>query len=88
MFDPSHHHGVPTPGITVQFRKIVDQMGSQGIQMDVADQLSKINLFIAYDGMITVLKQVSVSKMAKVVGHGIACKETPHKSRKPRWAAS
>jgi hypothetical protein len=40
--------------------------------MNVTDQLPKIDLFVADDGMITVLKQMSMPMMAKVVGHSIA----------------
>jgi hypothetical protein len=38
--------------------------------------------------MITVLKEITVSKMAKVVGHGVAGKETPHEFRETQRAPS
>jgi hypothetical protein len=54
--------------------------------MNVTNQFPKIDLLIADDGMITVLKQMPVSKMAKVVGHGVARQETPHEFRKTQRA--
>jgi hypothetical protein len=63
-------------------------MGSQRIEMNIADQLTKIHLLIADDGMITILKQMSVSKMTKVVGHSVAGEESSHEFGKTRRATS
>jgi hypothetical protein len=52
--------------------------------MNVTNQLEKIHILIADDRMIAVLKQVPVPKMAKVVGYGVAGKETPHELWKAR----
>jgi hypothetical protein len=56
--------------------------------MNVTHQLPKINVFIAHDGMITILKQMPVPEMAKVVGYGISGEEPSHEFWKTRWAAS
>jgi hypothetical protein len=56
--------------------------------MNVTNQLPKIDLLITNHGMITILKEMPMPKMAKVVGHGIAGEETPHEFRKTRWATS
>jgi hypothetical protein len=56
--------------------------------MNVTHQLPKINVFIADDGMIPVLKQMPVSEMTKVVSYGIPGEEPSHEFRKTRWAAS
>jgi hypothetical protein len=63
-------------------------MGSQRIQMNVTDQLPKIDLFIADDGMITVLKQMPMPMMAKIVGHSVAGQEPSHQFRKTRRATA
>jgi hypothetical protein len=63
-------------------------MDSQRIEMNVADQLPKIDLLIADNGMITILKQMPVSKMAKIVSHSIAGEEPSHEFRKTRRTTS
>jgi hypothetical protein len=47
--------------------------------MNVTNELPKIDIFITNDRMITVLKEMPMSMMAKVVSYGVACKEAPHK---------
>jgi hypothetical protein len=63
-------------------------MGSQRIEMNVTDQLPKIHILIADDGMITVLKQMPMSKMAKVISHGVTGEKPPHEFGKTRRATS
>jgi hypothetical protein len=63
-------------------------MSSQWIEMNVTNQLSKVYILIADDRMISVLKQMPMPKMAKVVGDGMAGQETPHEFRKSQWATS
>ena len=46
-------------------------MGLQGIKMNITDQLLKINILIAHDGMLPVLKHVLVSMMAEIIGHSV-----------------
>jgi hypothetical protein len=62
-------------------------MSPQRIKMNVTDQLSKIDLLITDDGMITVLKEMAMPAMAKVVSNGVTSKETPHEFRKARRTA-
>jgi len=57
-------------------------MGSQRIQMNVTDQLPKIRVLIADDGVITVLEQMPVAKRPKVVGDGITGEKASHEFRK------
>lgn len=56
--------------------------------MNITDQLLKIDFLIADNGMIAVLKQMPMPKMAKVVGHSIAGEESSHEFRKPQRATS
>ena len=57
---------MPGPRVSVQPIEILDQSPSQQIQMDVADQLFEIKIFLADDGFVSVLEQVSSSSMASV----------------------
>jgi hypothetical protein len=56
--------------------------------MNVTNQLPEIYLLIADDRMITVLKEIAMSKMAKVVGYGVPSKKTPHEFRETQRATS
>ena len=37
-----------------------------GVKVDVADQLQQIRIFLAYDGFVPVLKEVSMASVALV----------------------
>jgi hypothetical protein len=63
-------------------------MNPQWIEMNVTNQLPKVNILIADDRMIAVLKQMPMPKMPKVVSYGIAGQETPHEFRKSQRATS
>ena len=56
--------------------------------MNVADQLPKIHILIADDRVVTILKEISVSKVAKVVSHSVTSEETPHEIRKTQGATA
>ena len=57
--------------------------------MNVADQLPKIYILIADDRMVTILKEISVSKVAKVVvGDSVTREETPHEFQKTQGATA
>jgi len=56
--------------------------------VNVANQLPKIHILIADNRMVTILKEMSVSKMAKVVSHCVTREETPHEFRKTQWATA
>ena len=56
--------------------------------MNVADQLPKIYILIADDRMVTILKEISVSKVAKVLSHSVTREETPQEFRKTQGATA
>jgi hypothetical protein len=56
--------------------------------MNVTDQLPKIDIFITDDRVTTVLKEMPMPVMAKVVGHGVARQEAPHEFREALGATS
>jgi len=43
------------------------------VKVNVADQLQQIRIFLAYDGFVSVLKEVSMTSVALVEVHHIAC---------------
>ena len=48
--------------------------------MDVAEQLHKIAVLLAHNGFVAILKQVTVTLVAPIVGLGIAGQKAPHQA--------
>ena len=53
------------------------------VEMDVAHQLGKITVAVAYDGFVTVLKKMPMPAMAQIVAHRVAGQKAPHEFRQP-----
>jgi hypothetical protein len=49
---------VATPGITIQLFEGRDDVGSNGIQMNIADESKDVVVFIAEDGLVAVFKEM------------------------------
>ena len=62
---------MPTVGIFVQRIYVFDLIGPQWIQVDVADQLAKVRLFLAENRFVAILKQVAVPVMTAVEINGM-----------------
>jgi len=54
------------PGIAVQFLDRFDNAGPDGIEMDIADKRQQIVIFVAKDGFVSILKQVTGAMMAPI----------------------
>jgi len=46
--------------------------------MDVAEQLHKITVLLTHNGFVTILKQVTVTLVAPIVGLGITGQKAAH----------
>lgn len=79
---------VPGPGIGIKLLDAFHQAGPQGVEVDVADQLKQVKVFLADDGLVTVLEKMAGSLMAKVEDHRIAGQKPQHEDGKPclPWA--
>jgi hypothetical protein len=62
-----------TPRILVQFQNILHHLGSKRIEMDVANQLCKVMVFITNDGFVSILKKITTPGMTSIVSDRIAC---------------
>jgi hypothetical protein len=51
---------------------------AEGIEVDVANQLRKVGIFVADDGFVTVLEEVAGAVVAEVEGDGVAGEEPAH----------
>jgi len=49
--------------------------------MYVSDQLLKVNIFIADNGFISILKHMPMSLMTDIIGYGISGKKPSHEPR-------
>jgi hypothetical protein len=56
--------------------------------MNIADKFPKIEVLFTYDRFITILKQVTVSLMATIIGNSITGQNPAHVLGKTRWAAT
>jgi hypothetical protein len=77
----SHQHRMPRPGIAVQSIHITNCPGPQRIEVDIPDQFQKIRFFLAYDGFVTVLKEMPNPAMPQVKGYSIPGQQPPHERR-------
>ncbi len=78
MLNASYQPCVPAPGIFVHKSKAFHQTGPHRIEMDIANQLLKVSIFIANDRFIAILKKMTVPVMAQVEVDGICGQKEPH----------
>jgi len=69
---------VTTPGVFVEFIEVLDEFGSQWVEMNVANQLKEIGIFFAHDGFVAVLEEMPASIVPFIEGDGVSCHETTH----------
>jgi len=67
-----------TPWVFSQSLKIRNQLPSQGIQVNIPDQLKQIGILLTQNGFIAVLKQDPASLMAPIKAPGIPTHHTSH----------
>jgi hypothetical protein len=79
MPSAGHDYAVPTPGVAIKLTKILHKRCSQGIEMDIANQLSEIDIFLSYNGFVAILKQMAVAFVTDIVGDGVSAQKPPHK---------
>ena len=66
------------PGVFVQFFEILHQFCTQRVEMDIADKFQEIRIFLADDGFVSVLEEVTRAFMSFVEGDGVSGHETAH----------
>ena len=66
------------PGIGVEAINGFYKVGSQGVQVDIANQFDEVRIFFANDRLVTVLEQMAPSLVPQVEGNGIAGQESSH----------
>ena len=75
------------PKIPFQVPYVLNQSGSEGIQVDVPNEFLEINVFITDDRFKAILEEMAMAAMAKVIADGIAGQKAPHEPRQGRWTA-
>jgi hypothetical protein len=74
----SGQSAVAAVGILVQRFQILDDAGTQGVQMDIANQFQKVWIFLAQDGFIPVLKQAPMAFMPVIETDCVAGQKPAH----------
>jgi hypothetical protein len=64
--------------ISIQFFKRLDNSRSQRVEVNVARQLQEIDLFLAKNRLVAVLKQMPASMAAPVKASGITAQQAAH----------
>ncbi len=72
---------VTTVGESPQGLEIRYKFPPKGIKMNVSDKFSEIEVFLADDRFITVLKKLAVAFVPAVEGNGIPRQQFPHERR-------
>jgi hypothetical protein len=88
MIDLSHQYSVTTPRVAVKLVKIFNLPGTNLIQMNVANQLLEVPVFLTNDRVISVLEEMTVPVITQIEPHCISCKQTAHEGREPSRTAS
>jgi hypothetical protein len=76
----SRQHAVAAETVAVKLIEIGYQIGTQGIQMDIAHQLQQVRVFLAENGLVAVLKQMPAAPVPQVEAHGVTRQKPPHDS--------
>jgi hypothetical protein len=69
-------------GVSIQFSETGNNTGTNWVQVNIPDKFFKVGIFLANNGFVTVLKQLSVTLVPEVKTHGIARKEPSHQRGK------
>jgi hypothetical protein len=84
----AHQCGVARPGVSVQGFEIVHQMRSDGVQVDVANQLQEVGFLFDHDGLEAVLEEVAGAVVTSVEADRIAGEESAHQGGKRRGSGA
>ena len=78
VFAVAEDGAVAGPGVFVEFFEILHQFCSQGIEVDVANQLQKIRIFFADNGFVSILEEMATSLMTFIEGDGVTGHKPAH----------
>jgi len=73
-----HQGAVAAVPVPIQLRERCHLLGAQWIQMNVAHQLQQVRLFLAENGFVAVLKQMSRPTMQAIEPSGVAAQKLSH----------
>jgi len=76
-----HDAGMPAPSVGVKLLHQGDEAGSQWIEVNVADELQKMGVFLAHNRLVSVLEEAAAAMMAKVEDDCITGQQALHQSR-------
>jgi hypothetical protein len=66
------------PGIQIEFSHVFDDACSQGIKMNITGEFQKIGVVLADDGLVAVLKKMTISFVSSVKVDHKTCEQFPH----------
>ena len=75
-----------TPRVAIQTREVRHELGPEGIEVEVADQVPEVGVCLDDEGLVAVLEEMAVPAMAPVVRLGVAGEEPAHELGEPLGA--
>jgi hypothetical protein len=72
----------------MQSFQITNNLCPQRIQMNIPDQFLQIGIFLAYDGLISVLEKLTVALVPPIIRYRISGKQSSHESGNTSRTAS
>jgi len=79
---------VTTKRVSIEFTHICHQFAAQRIEMDIANQLLKIGVFLANYRLILVLKKLPAATMPAVEINGVTGQQSAHQAGDTAAAAA
>ncbi len=58
--------------------QVLDQLGTQGVQVDIAHQFQQVAVFLAKDGLVSILKDMIMAAMAAIELTGLPREDPAH----------
>ena len=84
----AHQRTVPAIGVFIQFFDSWHNTGTNGIEVNIANKLLQVCIFLTDDGFVSILKKLAVAFVATVKADSVSRKEPSHYRGKGRESCS
>ena len=78
MKEIAHESSMTRVGIAGEISEVLDNPRSQRIEVDIADKLGEIGVFLTENRLVAILEELPVTVVLFVEAHGVAGKQTGH----------
>jgi hypothetical protein len=75
-----HEDSMARIRVSIQLRNAVEDIASNWVQVNIADEFQEIRIFLNHDALVPVLEEVTLSLMPPVVPDRVASHQSTHHS--------